>query len=103
MDECSEGKSVFPGIGEILHVNIRVAFGVFLAPQQQSILAIETVAIDLELVDQTKDHPHNLLEVIVNDVFSRVGNLQFHLCFEIKLFKKGLGGRETDKPLSKRN
>jgi len=77
VDESAEGKTILEAVLEVLNIDILVALGLLLAPEEKTLLGAETFLrkiADGETKDDGPDHTKSKSDVTITDILSTDGN-----------------------------
>jgi len=77
VDESTEGKTILEAVLEILNIDITIALGLLLAPEEETLLGAKTFfrkIADSETKDDSPDHTKSKSDVTITDILSTDGN-----------------------------
>jgi len=77
VDESAEGKTILEAVLEVLNVDVTIALGLLLAPEEETLLGTETFLreiADSETKDDGPDHTKSKSDVTITDILSTDGN-----------------------------
>jgi len=77
VDEGAESKTILEAVLEVLNVDVTIALGLLLAPEEETLLGTETFLreiADSETKDDGPDHTKSKSDVTITDILSTDGN-----------------------------